>query len=79
MYVFVDYLFDCVTDIHNFACFKCDMVSLEIVEGQLLLKTKSVNTWTAECFRTVSYLDFFLGTYDGKQLPETVTVSWTSC
>lgn len=51
------------------------MVSLEVVEGQLLLKDQMREYMDRSDFlETWSYLDFFLGTYDGKTLKDT-TVS----
>lgn len=51
------------------------MVSLEVVEGQLLLKDQMREYMDRGDFlETWSYLDFFLGTYDGKTLKDT-TVS----
>ena len=47
------------------------MVLLKVVEGQLLLKDQIHEYMDSGDFlETWSYLDFFLGTYDGKTLKD---------
>ena len=50
---------------------QCDVASLELVEGRLLLKDQMREYMDrGDLLEKWSYLDFFLGTYDGKTLKE---------
>ena len=60
---------------HQTILTQCDMVLLEVVEGQLLLKDQMREYMDhGDFLESWLYLDFFLGMYDGKTLKDT-TVS----
>lgn len=52
-------------------CPQCDSVSLEIVEGHLLMKDQIHEYMDhGDGLAHWNYLNFFLGTYDGKLLKD---------